>query len=400
MIENLKQALERIAELERKIESQEKEISALVAEVKKDRGVACADRLQEHSECKSLMHEDLEKSDYYFESKLEDEYEKKTSNRNVSFEEDVEGIFKAKKVQKPFKEAFTIEAFIVYCRDMHSFSLVNKSEGKSKKMFRCCIKQYVEKTTRHLMVNLNVYDLNTVCSAFNLLCGEMEYNHKLVIAHDVILLVEDFSRMPFIVSAVFNNQGIHSDVLGETISNIVMHQCDIDSEVYSNRPSLARYYARISANFGGQTDIRPLGSICSELISDLRVFEEGEINETVFPRMYSVRALCHYMDWDYSYNEFVCGVLYPRLVERREAACVVYMFASVFNALRVFGEVESVRISLEKLKEMMHDDSELSAVCYMFIKQIDPDCAEQWFRMHGDRIAGVSAEYLKDVLIY
>ncbi|KAM0671887.1 hypothetical protein CWI42_040240 [Ordospora colligata] len=400
MIENLKQALERIAELERKIESQEIVISALVAEVKKVKETEDSSKQQERSECKNIISECLEKNEYYCESKAENEYIKKMDDRNVSFEEDVEGIFKSKKAQKPFKEAFTVDSFIAYCRDMHSFGLISRSDGKSKKMFRCCIKQYVEKVTRHLMVNLNVYDLNTLCSAFNLLCAEMEYNHKLVIAHDIILLVDDFSRMPFIVSAVFNNQGIHSDVLGETVSNIVMHQCDIDSEMYSDSPNLVRYYARISANFGNHTDVKPLGDICSDLIGDIHAFEDGEINEAIFPRMYSIRALCHYMDWDYSYNEFVCGVLYPRLVERQEALCAVYMFSVVFNALRVFGEVESVKMSLEKLKGMIHDDSELSAVCYMFVKQIDPDCAEQWFRMHGDRVKSVSAKYLKDVLIY
>ncbi|KAG5858748.1 DUF5087 domain-containing protein [Encephalitozoon hellem] len=400
MVKSLEEALHRISELEEKIENQQIIINALVAQTKNlmggDKSAAlrrdCGE--QERDEANGAVSQDMARLE------LRKGEERKSRKSSVPFEQEVEDLFRGDKVSKQFKDAFTIDSLLLYSREAHSFSLNTRTEAKMKKSFHVSVKQQIDKIVRHMMVNLNIYDLNTICSTLNLISGDVEYQHKLVITHDIILFIDDFSRIPFIVSALFNNQGIRDDVLGSTIKEILLHQCMVDSDINKNHPHILGYYNKIIDNFELRSKEKSLKDVCVRLIGNFNVFEDGAFNPAIFPSMYSIRALCHYMDWDYTYNEFICSVLYPRLKETRDPLYAVYMFTVVFNALRVFGHIESVELVFEKLKEFMDDGTDLSVVSYLFIKQIDPERANRWYRSQMGSIKHVDGEYLRSLLLY
>ncbi|ADM12155.1 uncharacterized protein Eint_090250 [Encephalitozoon intestinalis ATCC 50506] len=400
MAKSLEQALLRISELEEKIENQQIIIDALVARMKKmagsDTSIALEKCCKEQEECnpRKEISQDMVRLEFRKEEG------KKDRKDGLSFEEEIEDLFRRDKVPKQFKDTFTIEALISYSKESHSFSLNSRVDVKMKKSFHTNVKQQIDKISRHIMVNLNTYDLNTICSTLNLISGDLEYQHKLVTAHDIILFIDDFSRIPFIISALFNNQGIRNDVLGETIKEILLHQCMVDSDIHKNHPHIVSYYNKIVSNFELHPKEKSLKDICANLVVSFDVFENGAFNPMIFPSMYSVRALCHYMDWDYAYNEFICTVLYPRLRETRDPLCAIYMSTVALNAMRVFGAIESVELVFEKLKEFMNDASDLSITIYLFIKQIDPQRANVWYESQVERINHVDGEYLKNLLLY
>ncbi|AFN83642.1 hypothetical protein EROM_090250 [Encephalitozoon romaleae SJ-2008] len=400
MIKSFEEALLRISELEEKTENQQIIIDALVAHTKNlmkgDNGVAlkkdCVE--QEGSESGRTVAQDMAR----FELKRGEDRKSRRSSK--SLEKEVEDLFRRDKTSKQFKDAFTIDSLLSYSKEAHSFSLNVRTEVRMKKSFHTNVKQQIDKIIRHMIVNLNTYDLNTVCSTLNLISGDIEYQHKLVITHDIVLFIDDFSRIPFIVSALFNNQGIYDDVLGSTIKEILFHQCMVDSDINRSHPHIVGYYNKIIDNFELHPKEKSLKDLCANLIGNFNVFEDGGFNPAIFPSMYSVRVLCHYMDWDYTYNEFICSVLYPKLRETRNPLYAIYMFTAVFNALRVFGYIESVELVFSRLKELMDDSSDLSIVSYLFIKQVDPERADRWYESQRGNIRHVDGEYLRNLLLY
>lgn len=400
MVKSFEEALLRISELEERTENQQIIIDALVAYTKNltkgDSGVALKKDYGEQEGCESgrTVAQDMARLE------LKRGEDRKNRKGSKSLEKEVEDLFRRDKASKQFKDAFTIDSLLSYSKEAHSFSLNARTEVRMKKSFHTNVKQQIDKIIRHMIVNLNTYDLNTVCSTFNLISGDIEYQHKLVVTHDIILFIDDFSRVPFIVSALFNNQGIYDDVLGSTIKEILLHQCMVDSDINRNHPHILGYYNKIIDNFELHPKEESLKNLCANLIGNFNVFENGGFNPAIFPNMYSIRVLCHYMDWDYTYNEFICSVLDPKLRETRNPLYATYMFTVVFNALRVFGYIESVELVFNRLKELMDDSSDLSIVSYLFIRQVDPERADRWYTSQIGNIGHVDGEYLRNLLLY
>lgn len=401
MIGNLDQALLRIKELEEKIENQQILIDALIDKVKKQTFTKSAYSLETDGEDLKSPPQMLGDNSVYKELDID---QKAPSDRladpKTLFDEEVENMFKSKKASMNFKESFTFESFIAYAGDCHSFSLHNRCEVKTKNPVNAYIKQNEAKIIRHLMNNLNAYDLNAICSSLNLISREIDYHYKLVIAHDIILFIEDFSRVPFMISALFNNQDVRDDVFGRILKQILIHQFAVDRDIYRGFSSILSYYNQIMDNFEIQAKTRSPEDICKGLVGAFEVFEDGIFNPAIFPNMYAMRALCHYMDWDFAYNKVIHSVLYPRLVKDKDPLCVVYIFAITFNALRIFGRIESVDMVIRKLGELMVDSSDLSISVYLFIKQVDPERADTWLNAEKQKIERIDIEYLKRLIIY
>lgn len=384
-MKSLKQALARIAELEERVESQQIMIDALVNQVRRAAGQS--PRMLEEDDGRKSMDE--------MEGGVESEAQK------AAFSRGVEHMFREKTSLEVFTGSMMIEGFVEFVKDSHQFSLSMRHDLKGKSGgLTSYVRANADRVVKNVIDNLNVYDLDTICSCLNMISGEMEYSHRLVVAHDIVIFIEDFSQLPFIFSALFNNLELREDVLSNTLKQILVHQCIIDREAYKNLPGMMECYSRIMKNLHIQPSQKSLELVCGNLIEDVAVFEDGEINPTIFQSMYGLRALCHYMDWDFTYNKMIQAVLYPRLESTRSPLCVVYIFVLTFNALRVFGRVESVDIVLARLRELMGDSSELSTVAYLFVKQLEPQEAERWLNSHGDEIESVSREYLQSLLLH
>lgn len=399
MTKSLEQALAKISDLEEKIEDQQILIDALINKIKSSSKAQCV--VTEVDEVRCLeFGVPIEDEAVCELRKMEDVKKKKHTDHNMSLDGEVEDIFRSKNMSRSLKGEINIESFIKHARECHSFSLSSRTDVDIKGSIVTYIRENINKILRRMISNLNIYDLNVICSAFNMISGETDYQCKLVIAHDIILFTEDLSRMPFMISALFNNQDIHDDAVGKTLKKILAHQHSVDCDIYRSFPNLINCYNRIIENFEVQPNERSLESSCGELIGDFEVFEDGVFNQVVLPNMYAIRMLSHYLDWDFTYNRFIRNVLYPKLRKKDKPLYAVYILAVTFNALRVFGYIESVDLVLEMFEELMIDSSEVSIVIYLFIKQINPGKARQWLNTYAKDINHVDAAYIEDLLLY
>lgn len=384
MVENLEEALSKIQELERRVEDQQILIDALVGQIKgltsrhsSTEGVEGSGRARDGGNSRDETRRDV------------------IGNR---LDKEVSEMFRSKKEAR-FSGGFTFEGFVGHARRHHRFTLGNRADVEMEKTLSSGVRQHLDKIVRHLVVNVNKYDLNTICSSFNLMSGEIEYQYKLVISHDIVLFIDDFSRMPFIIAALFNNKDIGGDTVGRTLRQILGHQYMVDREMYRRFPRLVSWYDEMASNFEIEAQGQSLESTCGRLIGDFEVFEDGRFNAGMFPNMYAMRMVSQYMDWDFTYNRFIQSNLYPKLQKSKRPLYAVYIFTLTFNALRTFGYVESVRVVMNKLCEMMGDSSELSAVIYLFMKQVDPERAGRWIRKYGES-SQVDVSYLEEELVY
>lgn len=106
------------------------------------------------------------------------------------------------------------------------------------------------------------------------------------------------------------------------------------------------------------------------------------------------------MDWDFTYNRLILEILYPKIQNDKSPSCALYAMSLTFNALRLFGPVESVSAVLEELSSFMIDSSDVSAVIYLFIKQIKPLEAEKWLNTNRDTLNRILPSYLKELMVF
>jgi hypothetical protein len=370
MVKGFEEALKRIEELEQTVENQKILIDALVGQIKN-----------------ASKRSDAEEAPSPTAGKKAEGVDARKQEEGMVFSSEVEAMFRSKKGRKAFRENFVFEDFVKFNAESHSFSLNARGQVTNKSPVKAYLALNLDKLLCHLVSNANELSINALCSSLNAMSGEISYGHKLVVAHDLLLFMDDLSKFPFAVSALFNNQGVRDDVLGRSIKAIVAQQCTIDQGLHKEDPHLVSCYRKIRSNFDLRTNDTPIKDLLNEVAEDIEVFKDGEINQAVYFNMYALRMLCHYMDWDYTYNTFIRGGLYPRFEEHKEPAIALYILTLALNALRVFGRIESVMVILEEMSRHMLDDSDLSVLLYLFIRQVDPRRANEWLRLNGPSVS-------------
>lgn len=86
-----------------------------------------------------------------------------------------------------------------------------------------------------------------------------------------------------------------------------------------------------------------------------------------------LRMVCHYLDWDYTFNNYIVDKLYPKIIELKSIALVYYLGILTVNGYRQFKDDESVNSLFELLHKILHWNDECSVVSYMFLKQFYSD---------------------------
>lgn len=384
----------RIQEMDEKILSQEIIINALVSQVKN----------------KTL----LEKKDSNNQTEIikrpcvADEPTKKLDNNIVNTEvindktdsseyskyhqnmvKEIKNIFMYKQKTAEFKMNFTFKKFIEYAESYYEFLLTNKKISKLKNPFKLYIDSNLEKIIKCLIENINNFNLNQICSSIFMINSAIEYNHKLVIAHDILLEIKDYSKLLYIYSALFNNIELGKDLISVLITKILYHQYCIDSDLYED-DTIFGYLELIKNNFGLEKPKKTLWKSLSDFLIPIDFFTtvQGtiQINNSAIEAGFGLRMLCTYLDWDYTYNEFIINKLLPAVKDELNATYLYYLGILAINSLRMFGKTESVTVILNELLEWLNDTDEINLVAFLILKQVFNDKPYKWLETQKEML--------------
>lgn len=314
----------------------------------------------------------------------------------------IKSLFDQKSKNTEFKMNFSFEKFIEYAETSYEFSLFNLKVVSTKNPLKQYLKTHLDSLIKFILDNINDLNLNQICSSIFLLNSEMEYKHKLVVFHDVILELNDFSKLNFIASALFNNIALKTDVFSQIIRKIMYHQYCIDGEIFENT-NILEYLDVIRANFALIAPEISLWDSLSHFLVNHNLFDQNKkiILSDSIERGFCLRMLCHYLDWDYTYNVFIVKQLYPKILLERGAIHVYYLGILMMNAKRILGEDESIFKLEETLMSILEWRDECSIVSYLILKQIKKAETDLWLDRNEDLILqkNFNKTYLKDFLL-
>ncbi|ELQ74590.1 hypothetical protein THOM_2504 [Trachipleistophora hominis] len=113
-----------------------------------------------------------------------------------------------------------------------------------------------------------------------------------------------------------------------------------------------------------------VNGLCSTILAD---------NEFSHFKTASLRIICSFMDWNWTYNIFTVQTLYPQFVESSRPILLFYMGVICTLGYKNFGMHESVQSIFDEIKTFLDKENhELSVIACSFVKNFDLDLAGQW----------------------
>lgn len=310
----------------------------------------------------------------------------------------IKDIFVQKSKNIDFKTNYTFKKFVDYAEMSYEFSLFNKKIFRIKNPLKQFLDANLDRIIKFIIENINFFNMNQICSTLFLINSEIPYKQKLVIFHDIILELENFSKLNFIASALFNNVDLESDFFSQLIKKIMYHQICVDTKLITDT-DIHEYYSIIRDNFTlTPPDISLWDSLSHFLVSHT-LFDSAK--KTVKPESiekgFALRTLCTYLDWDYTFNTFIRTQLHPKILSDRSPIHVYYMGILMMNARRFFGFCESVSVIEGELREILEWKDQCSVVVYLILKQLYSEDCELWICENEKTIEniGFDVNYLK-----
>ncbi|KAI5150225.1 hypothetical protein ENBRE01_1368 [Enteropsectra breve] len=299
------------------------------------------------------------------------------------FVKQVKNIFMTKPKNMDFRSNYSFQKFIEYAEKSYDYLPTNKKISKPKNPMRQYVEGNLDKILKHIMDNINTLNLNQICSTLFLINSLIDYQHKLVIAHDIILEIDCYNKILFIFSALFNNINLEEDTLSRALKSVLYHQFCIASDIVTDEQVLG-YLESIKDNFSLYKASETIWDCLESMLVSQPVFVQSQNKDSLeyspkcIEHGFAIRMVCHYLDWDYAYNEFILEKLQPLVAARRGGFFVYLMGILCMNAYRQFGKDQSVNLLLQYLATLLSDDSETSIVSYLILNQISEADAERW----------------------
>jgi len=310
--------------------------------------------------------------------------------------------FTAKTNKMEFRTNFTFQNFVKYAETSFEFSLLNKKPVKIKNPLKKFIETNLDKIIKYLLDNINSLNINQICSTMFMVNTEMEYKYKLVVFHDVVLLLDNYVKLNFIASALFNNINLEGDVFSQLIRKIMYHQLCIDSDMLKETGAV-EYLGLVKDNFKLSAPEISLWSSLAHFLIAHDFFDKAKriVLVDAIERGFYLRMVCHYVDWDYTYNTFILTQLYPKLMSERAPVHAYYIGILMLNAKRMFGSDESIERLVDVLDGALAWKNDCSVAAYLILKQIRPVDAGRWLGANEVylRGSGYDIEYLESFLI-
>ncbi|KAK6090409.1 hypothetical protein P3W45_000506 [Vairimorpha bombi] len=436
MEEEIRNLTSRILELEEELENKEIMINVLINEVKRNKVRSEDIKRRKKNEnvddvtkwnsepkiieesfinksAKELLHDKPKNQDFFSEiipstHKQEPEKEKEEISTNwiykFKLKDDLENMFSRKKVMKIFKDNVFIDEFVDFCAETY---LIKSFDEIFTIIHAKNVKKYLQdnktKITKYVIQNINKLSMSSICSTLLCLSTEFTDDEKLVIIHDIILYVQDNSRILFAVFCILNTEKFFSkqdseDIFRNTISSILCHQYTVDIDIHKNRKVVVGPLSTIRNILGLKASNKNIEDVLLSINSDIPVFCKYKINPEIYKYMYSVRVLGHFLDWDYCYNVYIREYLSKEV----NGCKILYLGLLTLNSLRLFGNIESTEVLFSFILENMKGSDELSLISYLIIKQINEKDSKEYIERVGKDIEniGYDLEYLKKLIVY
>lgn len=314
----------------------------------------------------------------------------------------VKEIFVSKTSKIDFKLNYSFRKFIEYAESSYEFSLFNKKVVKTKNPLKQFLEMNLSRITKFIIENINSLNMNQICSAIFLINSEMAYKEKLVFFHDLILELKNCSKLLYIASALFNNLDLEYDLFSQVIKKILYHQLCIDGDLYKGT-ELINYLNIIRENLALSSPDVTLWDTPTHFLVKHKLFDDGtkKIKSDAIERGFIVRMLCHYLDWDYTYNNFIHEQIYPLIMKDKSPIHVYYIGILMMNAKRLFGDDLSIQRLENVLREILEWNDECSVAAYLILKQVAEIDADEWLLKNLDVVEklGFKIEYLKKFLL-
>lgn len=314
----------------------------------------------------------------------------------------IKEIFLPKSKLTEFKPNYTFKKFVEYCESSYEFSLTNKKISKTKNPLKLFIETNLERIVKYLIDNINTLNLNQICSTFFLINSEIDYSFKLIICHDIILELEDYTKLTFIASAIFNNQDLECDLFSQIIKKILFHQISIDYDFLKDS-DINDYLDLISENMALSSPEVSLWESLSHFMVKHQFFDPDKltIKSEAIEKGFMLRMTCHYIDWNYTYNTFVVMQLFPKIIADKSPIHVYYLGILALNGLRLFDKDESVLLIFEELKSILEWGDHCSVVAYLILKQVNGEMCKEWLDKNAEDLEkkGFDLGYLKNILL-
>lgn len=303
-----------------------------------------------------------------------------------------------------FKINYTLQQFIDYIGNSFEFQLDIRKPHKIKNPIREYVISNLDKIILYLMQNINNLPLKNICIALFYINNEIEQKHKLVILFDIILLLKERSKLLYIISALFNNVfGINNGnvIIVKTIISIIHHQYLIEKDLYKNNIKVIKYLNDIKTNFDLFRYSEDLFNLVNEFINiptkkPIINFKECRIDNEFEIVGWSIRTICHMLDWDYTYNTLILTKLDYKN-NPFHTLVTIYLTKDIFDS---FGYENSVQSLCNEFVSIMNNDSEIAMLCYIFIKEINTKKAEEYITLLKQIVIPEKINILNKIELY
>lgn len=314
----------------------------------------------------------------------------------------IKTIFIPKSKNIDFKMNYNFRKFVEYAEASYEFSLFNKKVVKQKNPIKQYLESNIDRIIKFLLDHINILNMNQICSTIFLITSEISYKQKLVFFHDIILELKDYLKLNLIAAALFNNLELESGLFSQVLKKIIFHQMCIDCDIFKDSEILG-YLGLIRDNFALVPPDISLWDSLSHFLIRHKLFEcsPKTVRAESIENGFILRMLCHFLDWDYTYNTFILKQLYPAILSEKCAIHVYYIGILMINAKREFGNDASILSLEEELKTILEWNEECSVAAYLILKQVREQDAQNWLENNREFVTslGFQVSYLESMLL-
>lgn len=218
---------------------------------------------------------------------------------------------------------------------------------------------------KFLIENLNK-SLHDSCLLAYVLSKESDFSKKLLLFHDVVLFIDDFSKLVFLFACVFSKKGSDNQRVAEikdnsgnwlyqTMRMILENQLIADKDLFLAPQSLEAIQ-KIKATYNLDPQYHDFHKSAATFAS------AKTVNEVC-----ATRIVAHYMDWDWSYNHMIVSTLYPKYVLTKDQHILYLIGVVASNGYRTIGLHESVK----GVYDFLENEGNIGLYFVRHIKNVD-----------------------------
>ncbi|KAK1349914.1 hypothetical protein LUQ84_000902 [Hamiltosporidium tvaerminnensis] len=439
MHKKLYEAILKIKKLEKELADKELLIEILLAELKRERGSKYSNKsIEDDIPVKNSFFKDSIIEDESLKSNFDNNHQNIIKNylqetetfktnddeiKNHNFEDnelfdlkdnnlpykisvdDILEIFCEKKASPPqIKTNMSFEEFVYVCSNLQvSEPLEKYKEIFIPKQLIVFVENNLKGIIKYLFSNLEKLKPRDIYSVVTVLSTIKNDELKESILHDIIIFIKEpvlylFYCYPFLLESNPNS------IFIKTIKKILSFQVAVDIKIFKSYENILKILNKISENINLKLEIFSIESYCMELVKEVPIFENGNLNNEALLIGASIKLICNFMDWDWTYNQFIVEFLYPKFIKTNSPSIMYYICLITFNSYKDFGNHKSIKSIFDKIQEYISNENiELSLVAYLFIRQTDSNICKDWIETNQERLKkhiSVDIDFINKTIVF